>query len=1129
MKKLLLGLILVCSFITKTIAQTTPFNWENATVYFLITDRFNNGSTANDLSYGRTADPVGGFLGGDIAGLTQKINDNYFTDLGINAIWITAPYEQIHGAVPGYWGPSGYPSNQHYAYHGYYPLDWTEMDANMGTRAEFQTMVDAAHAKGIRILMDIVLNHTGYETVLDSQQLNFGTLGDPWSVPNTGLDVNNASWCNWWVDNSGVSWVRKGDTATDYCSPACGGGDKPMCLAGLPDVRTEMTTNVGLPKVLQTKWDAAKETQEQNELTAFWAANPTYPQNPANYIVKWLTDWVREFGIDGFRIDTYKHVETEVWGRLKDQAQIAFDDWKTANPTKKLDNTPFWMVGELYGAGITRNTDAITNGKTDATINFNFQTANLATSNLESIYSSYATAFAPADWTTMSYISSHDTYLYNRSNLIQAGSALLMCPGPVQIFYGDETARPIGTTGSDQDSRTVMNWSSINTSVQAHWQKLGKFRAKHLSIGAGSHTMISASPYTFKRAYQPAVGCEDQVVVVMGASGSTTVNVSSVFADGTLLKDYYTNTTATVSGGNVTFTAHSNGVILIENPNPVCGPSLVLTPTPTQTSTTLYYDATSVSVAISATSNNGANDVNIYYTTNGTTPTPSSTLYSTALNFTNPTNLTLKAIACEAGNTICSSVKSVHVIAGTLPGFKVYFKNPTAWGTVTPRVYWWNATPTGNLPNATGFGNLMTPLTNSGCTGWSEYTFSNITSTNLLFNRSAWGAGNQTADQMNINATGWFDGTTNTWSSMPPVSCTPCTPPSEIPSISPTSVTINLGQSTSLSASGCGAGQSLLWSNGATTSSISVSPTVTTSYSAQCVSATGCAGTISASGMVNVMQPPSSGMTVYFQKPSAWSNNIKIHFWNPTPAGSVTPTTWPGESMIDEGGGWFKYIFSSAVKSINLIFNDNGSGTSKTNDLFTDKTAYFPTGCLTGGPIGNNGIWTSTDPRTATAGDFDVFFENTANWTQPKIYYWNLDPLTGGPAPNAWSGNNMTLVSGNVWKYSFTGLKSVCLIFNNGSSSQSANLTTINSGGTFNFAQAKWTCTAADISLNSDINSGTVKHETNGAINANNKVIGTSVNVKFDAKKSINLNPGFEAQSSGNTVFQVLIDGCGNN
>ena len=87
------------------------FSWDNATVYFLLTDRFKNGNTANDHSYNRGldkngnvitgADDRGTFHGGDFAGVTQAIEEGYFNDLGVNALWISAAYEQIHGYIVG--------------------------------------------------------------------------------------------------------------------------------------------------------------------------------------------------------------------------------------------------------------------------------------------------------------------------------------------------------------------------------------------------------------------------------------------------------------------------------------------------------------------------------------------------------------------------------------------------------------------------------------------------------------------------------------------------------------------------------------------------------------------------------------------------------------------------------------------------------------------------------------------------------------------------------------------------------------------------------------------------------------------------------------------------------------------
>ena len=116
-------------------------------MYFLLTDRFKNGNTSNDHSYNRGLDQNGNvvsgidtratFHGGDFAGITQTIEDGYFNDLGVNALWISAPYEQIHGYIVG---GDGNPSFAHYSYHGYYVLDYTETDANFGTPEEFEEL-----------------------------------------------------------------------------------------------------------------------------------------------------------------------------------------------------------------------------------------------------------------------------------------------------------------------------------------------------------------------------------------------------------------------------------------------------------------------------------------------------------------------------------------------------------------------------------------------------------------------------------------------------------------------------------------------------------------------------------------------------------------------------------------------------------------------------------------------------------------------------------------------------------------------------------------------------------------------------------------------------------------------------
>ncbi len=109
-----------------------PFVWEGANLYFLLTDRFNNADTSNDINFDRTAETakLRGFQGGDIKGITQKISDGYFTNLGVNAIWLTPVVEQIHKETDEGTGVT-------YGYHGYWTKDWTALDPNFGTKADY--------------------------------------------------------------------------------------------------------------------------------------------------------------------------------------------------------------------------------------------------------------------------------------------------------------------------------------------------------------------------------------------------------------------------------------------------------------------------------------------------------------------------------------------------------------------------------------------------------------------------------------------------------------------------------------------------------------------------------------------------------------------------------------------------------------------------------------------------------------------------------------------------------------------------------------------------------------------------------------------------------------------------------
>jgi alpha-amylase len=533
---------------TAAAARSKPFTWENATVYFLLTDRFNNADPANDHAYGRKADAAlgRGFMGGDLAGVTAKIKEGYFTDLGVDAIWITPPVEQIHGYTDEGTGKT-------YAFHGYWARDFTAMDANLGTEQDLHDLVDAAHARGIRVLLDVVLNHTGPVTAQDPV---------------------------WPAD-----WVRT--------SPACTYKDMRTTTSctlvkNLPDIRTDSNANVALPPALAAKWKKeGRYEREVKELDDFFKRTG-YPRAPRYYLMKWHADWVRKYGIDGFRCDTVKHTEPGVWKDLKTVAGAAFEDWKKTPAGQaalaQIGNTPFFMTSEVYGYSVKQGREFTYDGGTkvdyfdngfDSMINFSLPGD--AHGSYEKLFSTYSNSLrqiqaAHPGASVLNYLDSHDDggpFDALRRHPFEEANKLLLAPGEAQIYYGDETARVLKIEGAEGDAnlRSFMNWDQLASNakvgegniggvadVRDYWARLGRFRHAHPAVGAGTHQMLAASPYTFKRTYDKG-GVSDRVVVALDLpyERAVPISVAGVFSDGQTVRDWFTGKSATVIGGKVQF------------------------------------------------------------------------------------------------------------------------------------------------------------------------------------------------------------------------------------------------------------------------------------------------------------------------------------------------------------------------------------------------------------------------------------------------------------------------------------------------------------------------------------------------------------------------------------------------
>ncbi len=548
------------------VAVADTFTWDNANVYFVIQDRFYDGDSSNNNSYGRMSTDdlgktIGTFHGGDIKGLTEKLD--YLDKLGVNAIWITAPYEQAHGWCGG--GSSG--DFAHYAYHGYYPLDYTMMDKNMGTVEEFRTFVTESHKRGIRVVMDVVMNHTGYLTLQDCQDYSLdiftgsfsggkstdmgfkiGSDGSTYHSHHDKIDYSghNDGWAKWW----GSSWVRAG--VPGYT--AGGGDDLTGCLSNLPDVKTESTAAQTVAPILQTKWSKETSGYDSWIVPAAKSLRSTSATNaPVVWIEKWLAAWVEEFGIDGFRCDTAKHVDQYRWGELKNLCKTALADWRNssrADEYAKDWDEDFWMTGECNPWNYGGDSSWFSNGF-DTMIDFS-----VCSGSGKGTYSPTLPEWEnrTSNRKGLLYISSHDTGLGRWSDQKSLGTKFVLMPGPIQIYYGDETSRSFGDTGSDSDqgTRSDFNWSASTGETAVHWGKVGTFRKYNPAVGAGS---ISGNTRTYG----------DNQVVISITSGT----VSVPYSDGTTVYNWYDGTSATVSGGSVSFSGGSQSQpVLVSDRNP---------------------------------------------------------------------------------------------------------------------------------------------------------------------------------------------------------------------------------------------------------------------------------------------------------------------------------------------------------------------------------------------------------------------------------------------------------------------------------------------------------------------------------------------------------------------------------
>lgn len=559
---LLLASLLCLSAAVQSSARKT-YDADAATVYFVITDRFCNGDSANDVNYGRIVDygserlNAATFHGGDFKGMLKKAREGYFTDLGVDVVWMTDVYEQIHGWMSGSGPVNDFP---HYGYHGYYPLDYTQIDKNYGTVDEFRALVDTLHAQGIRVMLGANLNDPGYPTLLDAVQYGFAETGmteaeaaqhrPEWSFDD--FFAGRLNWKGWY----GRGWVRMPDEDWDENDPL------QATLFGMPDFKDESDEKVDIPQFLINKWK--REGCDNNPWVnpAAMKLRQNRPWSPMQYLIAWIASWVEEFGIDGFRCDIVENVHLYRWKQLNAACNDALRRWRNKHKGEPASDWTerFYMTGDYDGASIDYKPDYADAGFSSM-VNFYFPKHG----DLDGIvytWQAYADSIAAhPGWHPFSYLNNSYHRDADMNNMIDCATTLLLSPGVIQIFYGDETGRKLSdarlNVDSDQAFRSDMDWDDVDATLLAHFKKLGQIRKNNPVIAAGKQ--LTLDTHTCLR-YDDT----DKALIRLCPGPGTEIDVNGIFSDGVILTELYTGKQAEVRGGKITLDRYENKIAIFK-------------------------------------------------------------------------------------------------------------------------------------------------------------------------------------------------------------------------------------------------------------------------------------------------------------------------------------------------------------------------------------------------------------------------------------------------------------------------------------------------------------------------------------------------------------------------------------
>lgn len=493
--------------VTERKKSAEDFDWDEAVIYFAVTDRFFDGDASNNDAYGvgdyNTGEKGGSsYHGGDFAGLNQKLD--YLKDLGVNTIWITPIVENIT-------------EDQHdnktdtatYGYHGYWASDFTKLNKHLGTEQQFKALLDAAHSKGMKIMVDVVLNHAGYGT----EKYFNSILTD--------------------ADGNSISMIRDSNNTIS-------GDDKYDSLSDLPDFVTENKAVTDQLVTWQTEW-MSKYSIDYYRVDTVKHVETTTWEAFKNSLTKVNPDFkmIGEYSGAGYANNA---------GELGTGSMDALLDFDFNDFAQKF------VTGDISGveSSLQKRNGAINN-----------------TATMGSFLSSHDEDSLQYKLVNESKLSEEEAY----NLMKVAATLQITAKGQPVLYYGEEIGQGGANNWPLQTNRRDFDWTELekqkadSNSIYNHYKTMLAIRNTYTDVFArGNRSTVAASDAEGYEVISRSYGNSTLYVGMNVKEAEKEVVIPVAESAGTVLKNLYDGKTYTVSADqnvSVTIPAAKDGGTIV--------------------------------------------------------------------------------------------------------------------------------------------------------------------------------------------------------------------------------------------------------------------------------------------------------------------------------------------------------------------------------------------------------------------------------------------------------------------------------------------------------------------------------------------------------------------------------------